>query len=105
MITLRIFYEGNQKRDWICDDHDEMSWLLKEMFGDNMGTVVEKVLDRDLRMNLYSELDRFFDEHLCVLAIQADPNYKIEPDLNTTINKEVSEDGPERTETEDLPLS
>lgn len=110
-VMLRIDYEADFHRDFLCDNRDHLKNLLELMFGYFMGEAVYKILDQRGECSFpFGERDKFFEESMHVYKLKAEFDYKFpdnkmpkhkkaEPEPEKENADEVQQ---ERTETEDL---
>ena len=110
-VMLRIDYEADFHRNFLCDNRDHLKNVLELMFGYFMGEAIYKILDQRGECKFPSgERDKFFEGHLPVIWLHAEFDYKF-PDSKMPKHKKAEpepekenadEVQQERTETEDL---
>ena len=100
-VMLRIDYEADFHRDFLCDNRDHLKNILELMFGYYMGEAVYKILDQREECKFPSGYrDMFFEKNHYVFRIHAEFDYKF-PDKKSE-KENADEVQQERTETEDL---
>ena len=110
-VMLRIDYEADFHRDFLCDNRDHLNNILELMFGHYMGEAVYKILDKREECKFPSGYrDMFLEKNHYIFRIHAEFDYKF-PDSKMPKHKKAEpepekenadEVQQERTETEDL---